>query len=57
MTVKASAYARSKFNLLQPGEDLTQEECLAQADALRESIPCSRTFALDANPLLDPHTQ
>jgi hypothetical protein len=35
---QAIEYARSKFNLLQPGEDLSQEECLAQADALRELI-------------------
>lgn len=36
--LQAIEYARSKFNLLQPGEDLTQEECLAQADALCESM-------------------
>ncbi|KAJ9103280.1 hypothetical protein QFC21_002703 [Naganishia friedmannii] len=35
---EAIKYARTKFNLLQPGEGLTQEECLAQADGLRTSF-------------------
>ena len=44
--LQAIEYARSKFNLLQPGEDLTQEECLAQADALRELTMCLKPSEL-----------